>query len=167
MTGYLGRPDLTEAAFVHGGYNTGDMGYVDDEGFVHITGRLARFAKIGGEMIPMDLVEDRLLEELGHLAGEDHEHDLAVAAVPHKSKGEQLVILHTPMPTPLDDLVSRLDDLPRLFRPRASNAFVVEAIPTLGTGKRDLKGLQNLALALTRPADRTRVSTATIQAGSS
>ena len=167
MTGYLGRPDLTEAAFVHGGYNTGDMGFVDDEGFVHITGRLARFAKIGGEMIPMDLVEDRLLEELAHVAGEDHEHDLAVAAVPHRSKGEQLVILHTPMPTSLDDLVSRLDDLPRIFRPRATNAFEVEAIPTLGTGKRDLKGLQDLALALARPADRTRGTPASIQAGPS
>jgi len=147
MLGYLERDDLTEKAFVLDGYDTGDVGYVDDDGFVTITGRLARFAKVGGEMVPLDHVEERLAEELRKLEGGDDggAPDLAVAAVPDRSKGERMVVLHTGMRTEPADLLAEAGDLPALFRPRARDFHRVDELPVLGTGKRDIKGLRALA----------------------
>lgn len=145
MLGYLGRDDLTREVFLHDGYNTGDVGHVDSDGFVHITGRLARFAKVGGEMVPMDLVEEQFMAMLQEIAGSSHEHDLAIAAVPDPAKGERLVVLYTSLPCELNTLMGRIEDLPALFRPRERDAFQVDALPVLGTGKRDLKQLKVLA----------------------
>lgn len=147
MLGYLDRPDLTEAAFVHGGYDTGDMGHVDADGFVTITGRLARFAKIGGEMVPLDNVEAALQAAL-EAAYPGDPGQLAVAAVSSERRGERLVVLHTSLPCSAEDLLAAADGLPALFKPRAADFFAVEAIPELGTGKRDLGAIKRLAAAL-------------------
>ena len=145
MLGYLGREDLTRKVFLHDGYDTGDIGHVDSDGFIHITGRLARFAKVAGEMVPMDLVEEKFMAALQEIAGASHEHDLAIAAVPDTAKGERLVVLYTSLPCALQDLMDRIEDLPTLFRPRERDAYQVDALPVLGTGKRDLKQLKVLA----------------------
>ena len=144
MLGYLGREDLTRQAFLHGGYNTGDIGHVDGDGFLFITGRLARFAKIGGEMVPMDRVEEKLVETMGEIAA-DHPHELAIAAAPDSAKGEKLILLYTGLPCTPCELIDRARDLPPLFKPRERDAYQVDALPVLGTGKRDLKKLQQLA----------------------
>ena len=144
MLGYLDRPDLTEAAFVHGGYNTGDMGHVDADGYVFITGRLARFAKMAGEMVPLDNVEAAMQVWLASQYPEDA-GQLAVAAVPSARRGERLVVLHTTLPCTPEQLLAGVDDLPALFKPRAADFYEVEAIPELGTGKRDLGGIKRLA----------------------
>ena len=143
MLGYLKRDDLTDAAFVHGGYNTGDMGYLDAEGFLHITGRLARFAKVGGEMVPLENVQEALQQALAERAPES-DATLAVSAVPDRSRGERLVVLHTRLPISADELIADLN-LPPLFVPKARDFHQVDAIPVLGTGKLDLKGLKQLA----------------------
>ncbi|HYE05856.1 MAG TPA: MFS transporter [Planctomycetota bacterium] len=138
MKGYLGRDDLTQKAFVHGGYNTGDIGKVDADGFVSITGRQARFAKIGGEMVPLDNVEAALQSAVGE-AGE-----IAVAAVPDPARGERLIVLHTTA-IEVEAVLRALDAHPPLWRPKPKDFMRVEAIPKLGTGKRDLAGLKKLA----------------------
>jgi len=153
MLGYLDRPDLTEAAFVHGGYDTGDIGWVDGDGFVHITGRLARFAKIGGEMVPLDPIEARLqqlADRDGVAAGE-----LAATSVPDAKKGERIVVLYTELPCAVEEIVVGLGDLPPLFRPRARDFYAVDEIPVLGTGKRDLGAIRHVAEDLAaQPAER-------------
>lgn len=153
MLGYLDRPDLTDAAFVHGGYATGDIGRVDSDGFVHITGRLARFAKIGGEMVPLDPIEQRLQQAVTAIcpgAGE-----LAVTSVPDGRKGERIVVLYTDLPCTPDDVLAAVDDLPALFRPRAKDFYAVDEIPVLGTGKRDLGAMRHVAEELAaRPTER-------------
>lgn len=151
MLGYLDRPDLTESAFVHGGYDTGDIGTVDPDGFVHITGRLARFAKIAGEMVPLDHVENVLQEALDERCIGPGE--IAVSSVPDGRKGERLVVLHTGLPCSADEAVEGLAELPPLYRPRARDFFEVEAIPLLGTGKRDLGALRRLAEEVSAEAD--------------
>ena len=90
MSGYLGRPDLTEKAFKDGWYITGDIARVDEDGFIYITGRLSRFSKIGGEMVPHGKVEDVL-----HECANSTDRVFAVTAVPDEKKGEKLAVLHT------------------------------------------------------------------------
>ena len=90
MRGYLGRDDLTRAAFHDGWYVTGDQGMLSEDGFLKITGRLSRFSKIGGEMVPHILIEEVLNEAC------PREVPLfAVSAVGDERKGEKLVVLHT------------------------------------------------------------------------
>jgi len=57
MAGYLNRPETTAQVLKDGWYSTGDLGYVDPDGFIKITDRLSRFSKVGGEMVPHGAVE--------------------------------------------------------------------------------------------------------------
>jgi acyl-[acyl-carrier-protein]-phospholipid O-acyltransferase/long-chain-fatty-acid--[acyl-carrier-protein] ligase len=142
MQGYLGRDDLTKQAFRDGWYVTGDQGFLSEDGFLKITGRLSRFSKIGGEMVPHGLIEEALHESIGATTPV-----FAVTAVGDERKGEKLVVLHT-----LDDeQVKRALEglsakgLPNLFIPRRENFVKVDAIPFLGTGKLDLRALRRMA----------------------
>lgn len=146
MRGYLGRDDLTEQAFLLGGYNTGDVGRIDEDGYLHLTGRLARFAKLGGEMVPLDHVEGALQEAVRRRGGGA---DVAVAAVADRMRGERLVVLHAgDLPAEPAALLDDLGELPPLWRPKANAFHRIDAIPVLGTGKRDLGALRRLAAGL-------------------
>ena len=149
MQGYLGRDDLTAAAFVGEAYNTGDIGYVDADGFIFLTGRLARFAKIGGEMVPLDTIEQALQNAADKAYGEEA-GDIAVASVPDDRRGERLVVLYTSKAIQAGDCTSWAEALIPLFRPRQHDIYHVEQIPVLGTGKRDLKGVKDVALRCDR-----------------
>src|ERR1043166_7259002 len=84
MKGYIGRDDLTQKKIVDGGwYITGDLAFLDDEGFITITGREERFAKVGGEMVPLEKVEEELHQILG-----TSEKLWAVPGTPAGKKGE-------------------------------------------------------------------------------
>jgi acyl-[acyl-carrier-protein]-phospholipid O-acyltransferase/long-chain-fatty-acid--[acyl-carrier-protein] ligase len=122
---------------------TGDIAAIDDAGFVRITDRLSRFSKIGGEMVPHGRVE----EQIQSLVGD--EHAAVVTSVPDDAKGERLVAFFTnPAMTP-QSLWERLceTELPRLWLPKREDLHFVESVPTLGTGKVDLRGVRELALA--------------------
>ncbi len=90
MKGYLGRDDLTSSAIQDGWYVSGDIGMIDDDGYLKITGRLSRFSKIGGEMVPHGRVEEALQEAIGAA-----EPVFAVTAVGDPRGGERLAVLHT------------------------------------------------------------------------
>lgn len=140
MTGYLGKPEETAKVIRVGWYNTGDIGYINDEGFVVITDRLARFSKIGGEMIPHGAVEERLLAALGAT-----EPLLAVTAVPDEKKGERIAVVFDQTRLDEGQIKQAIEqaELPNLWKP--SLLVAAEAIPMLGSGKLDLKGLKKLA----------------------
>jgi acyl-[acyl-carrier-protein]-phospholipid O-acyltransferase/long-chain-fatty-acid--[acyl-carrier-protein] ligase len=143
MQGYLGRSEETAEVLRDGWYNTGDIAAEDEDGFLTITDRLSRFSKIGGEMVPLIKVEERLHE----LAGAT-EQKLVVTSVPDGKKGERLVVLHV---LTADELKSVLDQLPQsglpnLWTPRPNQFFAVEELPHLGTGKLDLRRVRELAL---------------------
>lgn len=142
MKGYLGQPEKTAAVLVDGWYNTGDIAAIDEDGFITITDRLARFSKIGGEMVPHNKVE----ETLHHLL-DMSEQTFAVTSVPDEQKGERLVVLHTLMDGELEVLVDKLKDcdLPNLWRPKPTSFYRIAEIPVLGTGKMDLKKIKALA----------------------
>lgn len=164
MRGYLGREDLTEQAFLLGGYNTGDVGHLDEDGYLYITGREARFAKIGGEMVPLDHVEDALQRAVGGGALDDEDDDpsceVAVAAVQDWRRGERLIVLYTgELPTPPEEILDDLGELPALWRPKASAFHPVDELPMLGSGKRNLGAIKAMAAEL-EPSPSQRVSTA-------
>ncbi|NGX58259.1 MAG: Bifunctional protein Aas [Chlamydiae bacterium] len=142
MKGYLNRPDLTEEVMRDGWYVTGDIGILDHDGYLHITDRLSRFSKIGGEMVPHGRVEEAL-----HLAAQLDPLVFAVTSVPDKRKGEKLVVLHTYDENLVKDLVNKLSDqgLPNLFIPKRDYFVKVDHLPVLGSGKLDLRALRNHA----------------------
>jgi acyl-[acyl-carrier-protein]-phospholipid O-acyltransferase/long-chain-fatty-acid--[acyl-carrier-protein] ligase len=138
MRGYLGKDDLTKKKVVDGGwYITGDLATIDDDGFITITGREERFAKVGGEMVPLEKVE----EELHHVL-ESTERVAVVTAIPDTKRGERLIVLHLPLngATP-GDVSKKLGTrgLPNLFIPGPRDFFLVDELPILGSGKLDLK----------------------------
>lgn len=145
MLGYLDRPDLTARVARQDWYVTGDIAAMDDDGFLHITDRLSRFSKIGGEMVPHLKVEERLHE----LAGAT-EMTFVIASVPDERKGERLVVLHRLPDLPLQACLERLakDDLPNLWKPKPDAFFRIETFPQLGTGKLDLRRIKELARQL-------------------
>lgn len=142
MMGYLGQPEKTEEALRDGWYVTGDIASIDDDGFITITDRISRFSKIGGEMVPHLKVE----EAVGRILGEDQ--NCVVTAVPDEQKGERLVVLHTSKAITPDELWGKLSqtDLPKLWIPKRENLYSIKAIPTLGTGKVDLRKAKMMAL---------------------
>ena len=148
MLGYLGRPDKTAEVIHDGWYVTGDIGIMDDDGFIRITDRLARFSKIGGEMVPHGVVEDELHNRLSQ-AGV-----VAVTAVPDEKKGERLVVIYTKEATDIMTLQRHIAEssLPNLWKPGRDCYVEVETLPILGTGKLDLRGIKDIALAHTQPA---------------
>ncbi|MBM3291042.1 MAG: AMP-binding protein, partial [Candidatus Hydrogenedentes bacterium] len=115
MKGYLGQPEKTAVVLQDGWYNTGDIATIDEEGFIVITDRLARFSKIAGEMVPHTKVEETL-----HRLLDMNEQTFAVTSVPDEQKGERLVVLHTLMDGELEVLVDKLKEceLPNLWRPK-------------------------------------------------
>lgn len=146
MAGYLNRDDLT-AEVMHGDwYRTGDVAKIDEQGFIVITGRLSRFSKIGGEMVPHIQVEDAMQEIVG--ANEDGSMKVAITSIPDEKKGERLVVLHTEMPITKSELIKKLQQvgLPNLYLPGEDSFLQVEKIPVLGSGKLDLKGMKQTAL---------------------
>jgi acyl-[acyl-carrier-protein]-phospholipid O-acyltransferase/long-chain-fatty-acid--[acyl-carrier-protein] ligase len=144
MLGYWNRPDKTAEVLRDGWYVTGDIASLDPDGFVAITDRLSRFSKIGGEMVPHLAVEEVLQKGLGRT-----DAVVAVASVPDEKRGERLVVLHTPEAGDPDRLRAILEEspLPNLWKPGRDAYVLIEAMPLLGTGKLDLKGLKELALA--------------------
>jgi acyl-[acyl-carrier-protein]-phospholipid O-acyltransferase/long-chain-fatty-acid--[acyl-carrier-protein] ligase len=145
MKGYLNRPDLTAEAVVNGWYRTGDMAKIDEDGFITITDRLARFSKIGGEMVPHMAIEEVYLRRLNTT-----ESVLAVTSVACDKKGERLVVLHTLAAgdAALLHEIMQSSDLPNLWKPARDAYFAIEALPLTGSGKLDVKELRRLAAAL-------------------
>jgi acyl-[acyl-carrier-protein]-phospholipid O-acyltransferase/long-chain-fatty-acid--[acyl-carrier-protein] ligase len=144
MAGYLHDTARTAEAVRDGWYVTGDIARIDEEGFIFITDRLSRFSKIGGEMVPHGAVEDAINALLGEVAS-------VVTAVPDPIKGERLVAFYTRADVSPTDLAHRLTetDLPRLWIPKRDSLVVIDSIPSLGTGKVDLREVQRLALERT------------------
>jgi acyl-[acyl-carrier-protein]-phospholipid O-acyltransferase/long-chain-fatty-acid--[acyl-carrier-protein] ligase len=143
FAGYLDNPEKTAAAFHNGWFVTGDLGRFDDDGFLFIEGRLSRFSKIGGEMVPHGTIEQKLVEVFGLEGAEGYV--VFVAGVPDPAKGEQLVLLTTRPELTAEAVRERLasSGVTNLWIPKAVK--LVEAIPVLGTGKLDLKAAKALA----------------------
>ena len=142
--GYLKDPERTEAALKDGWFITGDLGRFDEDGFMYIEGRLSRFSKIGGEMVPHVTIENKIIQLFGW-EGAD-KAPVVIVGVPDAIKGEALVMITTE-DVSLEAVREKLsaEGLPNLWIPK--NIKRVEAIPQLSTGKLDIQACRALAAA--------------------
>lgn len=142
MKGYL-RPSapgvLEEPA--DGWHDTGDIVAVDNEGFIRILGRVKRFAKVGGEMVSLAVVEN-----CASAIWPNNMH--AAASLPDPRKGEKIILLTDSAAANRDDILAWCQNhgSPEISVPR--KVFRVDEIPVLGTGKLDYGAIQKLAAKL-------------------
>jgi acyl-[acyl-carrier-protein]-phospholipid O-acyltransferase/long-chain-fatty-acid--[acyl-carrier-protein] ligase len=140
--GYLHDRERTAEVLRDGWLKTGDLGRFDEDGFLYIEGRLSRFSKIGGEMVPHEAIEHKIIELLG-LSAKD-ERPIAVIGVQDEAKGEALVLLSA-VDIDVAELREKLREagVPNLWIPK--HVQRVEAIPVLASGKLDLKRCHDCA----------------------
>jgi acyl-[acyl-carrier-protein]-phospholipid O-acyltransferase/long-chain-fatty-acid--[acyl-carrier-protein] ligase len=140
--GYLHDPKRTAEILRDGWLKTGDIGRFDEDGFLYIEGRLSRFSKIGGEMVPHETIEQKIIDLL-ELSGRD-ERPIAIVGVQDEAKGEALVLLSA-VDLDLAELRKKLQEagVPNLWIPKKVHR--VDSIPVLASGKLDLKKCQGLA----------------------
>jgi acyl-[acyl-carrier-protein]-phospholipid O-acyltransferase / long-chain-fatty-acid--[acyl-carrier-protein] ligase len=160
MQGYFQMPEQTAKVLRDGWYTTGDMAQLDADGFIHITGRVSRFSKIGGEMVPHIHVEE-LLQRI--LSDDEEKLAVAVTAVPDVRKGERLIVFYLPTDKPISKVIKELaaTGIPNLWQPSPDSFFPVEQIPVLGTGKLDLQAVKELAKAKVAEESKGKEPTAT------
>jgi acyl-[acyl-carrier-protein]-phospholipid O-acyltransferase/long-chain-fatty-acid--[acyl-carrier-protein] ligase len=145
--GYLDRDDLTEKVIIDGWFKTGDVGRLDDDGFLYIEGRISRFSKIAGEMVPHEALEGHLNKILG--LDSEAERKIVVIGLPDEKKGEVIGLLSAIASNTIEqeivDIRYKLMDagIPSLWCPKF--IIPVEEIPVLASGKLDIISCKNIA----------------------
>jgi acyl-[acyl-carrier-protein]-phospholipid O-acyltransferase/long-chain-fatty-acid--[acyl-carrier-protein] ligase len=139
MLGYLRSeaPGIIETPR-DGWYDTGDIVEIDDEGYIRIVGRAKRFAKVAGEMVPLNAVEElvgTLWPGVGH----------AVIALPDPRRGETLVLVSEQENARRAELLAHAQarGVPEIFVPRT--ILFAKKLPLLGSGKTDYPAVKALA----------------------
>jgi acyl-[acyl-carrier-protein]-phospholipid O-acyltransferase / long-chain-fatty-acid--[acyl-carrier-protein] ligase len=123
-----------------GWYNTGDIVEIDKEGFVHIRGRVKRFAKVAGEMVSLEVVE-----QIANTAAPEYQH--AASSISDVQRGECIILFTCDKKLKREDLqiVAKNLGLPELAVAR--KIITIDSIPLLGTGKTDYVTLKQMAEA--------------------
>ena len=145
MLGYLlstsaGVLQPTESIYGKGWYDTGDIVHVDDDGFLSIRGRCKRFAKVGGEMVSLTVVE-----QLAMKAWENANH--AAISLPDIKKGEQIILITTQKQATVSELSKSSIGVTAINLPK--KILFIDTIPVMTTGKTDYVALTNWAIAQT------------------
>jgi acyl-[acyl-carrier-protein]-phospholipid O-acyltransferase/long-chain-fatty-acid--[acyl-carrier-protein] ligase len=140
MKGYFDDIEETSLRIKDGWYDTGDMGMMDEDGYVWHRGRLKRFVKIGGEMVSLVKVESVLTDHL------PHDVDCCVVEVPDFLKGAKVVATVT---KPVDEkkiLKKLAEELVPIALPK--QFIVMEELPKMGSGKVDFRTVTENVKAL-------------------
>lgn len=146
MLGYLNDVERTQQAIVEidgvRWYKTGDKGHLDADGFLTIVDRYSRFAKIGGEMISLGAIEEKLRTVLAQ-----PELELVTVNLPDAKKGEKVIAL---LATTFDGDEIRKQLLAAQMNPLMipSELYLVAEVPKLGSGKTDFAAAKKLAAEL-------------------
>ncbi len=142
MKGYFGDPASTQKCMLDGFYDTGDIGYIDEDGFLWHTGRLKRFVKIASEMVSLESVENALEKCISESV------EFCVIGIENGIKGVKLV---TAMSATVDETTvykKAKEHLPNLCIPK--EFIVVGELPRLFNGKVDFKKVEEIVYSLSR-----------------
>jgi acyl-[acyl-carrier-protein]-phospholipid O-acyltransferase/long-chain-fatty-acid--[acyl-carrier-protein] ligase len=137
MKGYLHDIEETSLHMRSGWYDTGDMGYLDEDGYLWHAGRLKRFVKIGGEMISLTRVESVLEKHLPEDAV------CCVVEVPDGgAKGAKIIAVCTKEVNQKAIVKKMATELPNISLPKQFQ--VLEELPKMGSGKIDFRTITNM-----------------------
>lgn len=142
FAGYWRDDQKTKSVFDHEGwFKTGDLGRLDEDGFLWIEGRVSRFSKIGGEMVPHERIEEEIMKALDLCPGETPK--VVVCSLEDEQRGERLFVVSS-LEIDLEKLRAdlRAQGMPNLWMPK--EVFTVGSIATLPTGKIDWAWARNL-----------------------
>ena len=142
MQGYLKDSEKTAEVMHDGWYITGDIGHMNPSGHITITGRMSRFSKIAGEMVPHELIEREINEII-----QASECCIGICGAEDEKKGEKLIVFysHEELEPEKIILALRKKHIPNLWIPRKENFIKVNHIPILGSGKLDIGGIKKLS----------------------
>jgi acyl-[acyl-carrier-protein]-phospholipid O-acyltransferase/long-chain-fatty-acid--[acyl-carrier-protein] ligase len=136
MKGYYDDIEETSFRIKDGWYDTGDMGVMDDDGYLWHRGRLKRFVKIGGEMVSMVRTESFLEEILPDGVS------CCVVEVPDPRKGARLAAAVTGNVKDSEIIKKLSDKLPSIAIP---NQFIYfSELPKMGSGKMDFRAITDM-----------------------
>ena len=137
MKGYFDDFEQTSLSIRHGWYDTGDMGFMDADGYLWHVGRLKRFLKIGGEMVSLVKVED-ILEKLLPT-----DVECCVVEIPDPLRGARIVAAVTQQVDEKAILSKMAEQLPKIALP--SRFVVIPEMPKHGSGKIDFRTITEMA----------------------
>ena len=140
MQGYLNDIEESSLRLKSGWYDTGDLGYLDEDGYLWHKGRLKRFVKIGGEMVSLVMVEETM-NALTPL-----EVECCAVELPDSKRGSKIVGV-TNTKVDQQDLNKKLSKaLPNLALPK--KYVHVAEFPRMGSGKTDVRSLTEIVREL-------------------
>lgn len=150
FSGYL-NPGL-ESPFVEvkgkQWYRTGDLGELDEEGFLTISGRLKRFIKVGGEMVSLSAIENALMQMSVAKGWVGLQEGPVIAICAKETEGEKAkMYLFTKFPVTLDEVNKALRDSGFSNLIKISATQQIEDIPIMGTGKVNYRLLEQRYLS--------------------
>ncbi|NQV69099.1 MAG: AMP-binding protein [Pseudohongiella sp.] len=140
MRGYLNNVEETSMRLKSGWYDTGDLGYLDEDGFLWHKGRLKRFVKIGGEMVSLVMVE----ETLNDLTPEDIE--CCAVELPDAKRGARIIAVTNSEIDQAEVSKRMSNELPNLALPK--QYVLIAEFPRMGSGKTDFRTLTKMVLEL-------------------
>ncbi len=145
MKGYYNDEQLTADALNNGWYNTGDMGYFDEDDFLWHAGRFKRFAKIGGEMVSLVKVENTLEKFLPMGVS------CCVVAVSDEKKGSSIIATVSIEVNKTEMIKQMGNELPNIALPK--HFIVIKELPMMATGKIDFRSVTRIVEEIIKDAE--------------
>ena len=146
MKGYYDDPELTAGALQDGWYDTGDMGFFDEENYLWHAGRFKRFAKVGGEMVSLVKVENTLEKCLPEGVS------CCVVEVMDEKKGSYIVATVSQEVNKTEVLRKMMNELPIIALPR--QFIVISELPMMSTGKIDFRTVTGMVQEIVKDSDQ-------------
>jgi acyl-[acyl-carrier-protein]-phospholipid O-acyltransferase/long-chain-fatty-acid--[acyl-carrier-protein] ligase len=145
MKGYFEDPVQTAEVLKEGWYDTGDMGYFDEEKYLWHAGRFKRFTKVGGEMVSLVRVENVLEKYIPQGVS------CCVVEIMNEKKGSSIIAAVSQEIHKTEVLRKMMNDLPSIALPR--EFVVINELPIMGTGKIDFRSVTKMVQEMMGRAD--------------